>query len=438
MEPSASPHASNRNGFLMRDEAIKDRHPYASDLDIDAPALLFLSPDLNTPIGGIMKIYRQVEVLRRGGVNAYVLHSKPGFRCAWFESAAPTVSPYTRFVSTRDLLVLPEIFLIDSAPGSFGPDVPFAVFNQNAYYTFDGVASTDGGSIARTPNTAHSYLGTVCVSEDNRRYLELLPEVRPVFRVRYGVEVPVDSETTTQTEPRVVRQIAYMPRKNPDHSRQVLGILASRAALTGWIVKSLDGLTHRESIEQLQRSSIFLSFGYPEGFGLPILEAMAARCLVVGYHGEGGSEALNSATGLPVPFGDIRRFAETAEAACRLVEENGHEHIVRRALTHVRQKYSLLSEEASILDAWTNIAKRHPLAGEAHTVRGGVPGDDPPGASVRELEARIRRLERDMRIKEQEAKTQNTSLLNELDSLYESKSWRYTAFLRRLGNRRSS
>ena len=35
---------------------------------------------------------------------------------------------------------------------------------------------------------------------------------------------------------------------------------------------------------------IFLSFGHPEGFGLPITEAMASGYWVIGYHGGGGRE----------------------------------------------------------------------------------------------------------------------------------------------------
>ena len=37
-------------------------------------------------------------------------------------------------------------------------------------------------------------------------------------------------------------------------------------------------------------SFLFLSFGYPEGFGLPVAEALCCGCKVVGYSGLGGKE----------------------------------------------------------------------------------------------------------------------------------------------------
>jgi hypothetical protein len=40
----------------------------------------------------------------------------------------------------------------------------------------------------------------------------------------------------------------------------------------------------------LRSNDIFFAHSYPEGFGLPALEAMASRALVVGYTGGGGSE----------------------------------------------------------------------------------------------------------------------------------------------------
>ena len=53
---------------------------------------------------------------------------------------------------------------------------------------------------------------------------------------------------------------------------------------------------------------IFLSFGHPEGFGLPVAEALASQCAVVGYDGIGGRELFNLSSnyGLSemVPYGD--------------------------------------------------------------------------------------------------------------------------------------
>ena len=46
-------------------------------------------------------------------------------------------------------------------------------------------------------------------------------------------------------------------------------------------------MQHEEVACALQDSLLFLSCGHPEGFGLPLAEAIACGCLVVGYHGLG-------------------------------------------------------------------------------------------------------------------------------------------------------
>ena len=49
----------------------------------------------------------------------------------------------------------------------------------------------------------------------------------------------------------------------------------------------------------LRESQVFLSFGHPEGFGLPPAEALACGCLVIGYHGGGGREYFGPAGAYP-------------------------------------------------------------------------------------------------------------------------------------------
>ena len=63
-------------------------------------------------------------------------------------------------------------------------------------------------------------------------------------------------------------------------------------------------MQHEEVASALQRPCCFFSCGHPEGFGLPLAEAIACGCLVVGYHGLAGRDFA-----LPymqvVEFGDL-------------------------------------------------------------------------------------------------------------------------------------
>ena len=61
-------------------------------------------------------------------------------------------------------------------------------------------------------------------------------------------------------------------------------------------------------------SLIFLSFGHPEGFGLPVAEAIASGCAVIGYSGLGGDELFDpqNCYGIThkVQFGDWMGFVD--------------------------------------------------------------------------------------------------------------------------------
>ena len=79
--------------------------------------------------------------------------------------------------------------------------------------------------------------------------------------------------------------IAFMPRKGgqlTDRLRTELG--------TGVAWLPIDGMHEREVARTLRGADMFLALSQHEAFGLPPLEAMHARCCVIGYPGDGGWE----------------------------------------------------------------------------------------------------------------------------------------------------
>ncbi|MDL2267555.1 glycosyltransferase [Desulfovibrio sp. OttesenSCG-928-G15] len=94
-------------------------------------------------------------------------------------------------------------------------------------------------------------------------------------------------------------RVAYMPRKNKalaEQMRQVAeACLANEpnAPKVDWV--GIHQMPRPEVAACLAGSDIFLSTGFPEGFGLPPLEAMAAGCVPVGFTGFGGWEYMRQA-----------------------------------------------------------------------------------------------------------------------------------------------
>ncbi|MGE4440325.1 MAG: glycosyltransferase [Desulfomicrobium sp.] len=90
-------------------------------------------------------------------------------------------------------------------------------------------------------------------------------------------------------------RIGFMPRKNKALAEQIRRIFEERNPRTGveWI--SIHGLDRTGVAEALRSCHVFLATGFPEGFALPPLEAMACGCLCTGFTGFGGWDYMRQA-----------------------------------------------------------------------------------------------------------------------------------------------
>ena len=105
---------------------------------------------------------------------------------------------------------------------------------------------------------------------------------------------------------RVTGRVLYMPRKNRHDVAKIRSLLPPNL----FEFVPADGLSESELISEFQKSDIFLATGYPEGFGLPPLEAMACGCAVVGFTGKGADEyMIDGETALVAEDGDCHAVA---------------------------------------------------------------------------------------------------------------------------------
>jgi hypothetical protein len=311
------------------------------------PRVFVLCPDYDKPSGGVRRLYRHVDVLRKGGIEAWLLHQKPGFRCSWFASTTPIAAIGQMAVTSSDYLLLPEIY--GSGLTRLAPGVPKVIFNQNAYLTFQAMQA--GGPGVSIPYLHPEVIAVFAVSEDNAEYLRYAFPGLIVQRLHYGID-PLFSPRWPKR-----RVLAYMPRKNAGDAVQVLAMLHNRGSLDGWEIEPIDGLPEPEVARRLAESAVFLSFGTVEGCPLPPLEAMASGCVAIGYHGRGGREYFDPAFSYPIEAGDVLGFARAVEEALRreqlcpgFLEKQG-----RLAAEFVRAHYSPEREEQDILDLWRSI-----------------------------------------------------------------------------------
>lgn len=281
------------------------------------PTVYYLSPDDDTPRGGIRNIYRHVDVLNAIGIPAAVVHGRMGFRCTWFGNETRVVYASTTVLGPSDILVVPEY----NAPmlGSVPAPIRKVIFNQNAYQTFQHIPFT--GSAPGAPYTGtQNLLAILSVSRDNA---DLLRYTFPDIMV--GVARPVVDGSLfhppATTQPRQ-RRIGFMPRRRSTEQQELLHILRSRGVLTDWTLNPIDGLSEADTAAALRACPLFLSFSEREGFGLPPAEAMACGAYVVGFTGLGGRDFFDPAYCTPVTESDLLAFAVGVEEAIRRYEQD--------------------------------------------------------------------------------------------------------------------
>ena len=250
-----------------------------------APTVYFCAPDFDVPSGGVRVIYRHVDLLNEAGIPAYVLHRRAGFRCTWFANETRVTGSQDTAVGPRDIVVIGELMvplLRDRVAGT-----PFVVFNQNPHLTWQRAPE----GLVRQYSTSPDLAAIVVVSQHS---LDMVRNIAPEANV-LRVHNSIDPRLFHPAPEPPAHTIAYMPRGGRDEVNQVLSMLRARGVLSGWEVVPLQGMTEREVAATLRRTTIFLSFAYHEGFGLPAAEAMACGAYSVGFHGFAGREYFDPA-----------------------------------------------------------------------------------------------------------------------------------------------
>ena len=288
---------------------------------------LALHPDVARPIGGVKQMHRFGEALIAAGRDATLIQQSAAFHPGWFNSSVPAIGladwqARTDLTPQRDVVVLPETFITELK--RYGLGLPKVVFNQNGSYSFGldpNKLCMPAGQLLdfyRHPSIAQ----VLCVSKHDERLLlqGFGLERGRVSRLVNGIETDLFHPSGPKR-----RQIAYMPRKNARDAAVVEALLRSQPWWEGWELVPIHHQPQAEVARILQQSLVFLAFGHPEGFGLPLAEAMACGCAVVGYSGLGGQELLalgaKHGVALEVPYGHWLGFVEAVAAFHRSLQK---------------------------------------------------------------------------------------------------------------------
>lgn len=249
---------------------------------------VFFIPPLRALSGGLANIYTVARCLRELGGDVALCGPSP--QAPGFEEAAAQgipLLPWEPSLTPADTWCIPESWPNAMLPG-LKAGARVLVYAQNWVYMLGLLPS--GLRWSRLP------LRYVAVSAPvawfMRRVLAL--PVRDVLPAAVSPEFFQPGK-----RPGDWVRIAWMPRKNRALGEQIR--LVAETALAEnpaaprreWV--TIHNLPRAEVAARLATCHLFLSLGFPEGFGLPPLEAMASGCVPVGFTGFGGWEYMRQA-----------------------------------------------------------------------------------------------------------------------------------------------
>lgn len=333
-------------------------------------------PPLSRMTGGIAVLYQVAARLRELGRDVALtgMESAPGL--AEQAAAGFAVVPWERVASREGapFLQKDDIFCIaEGWPSMMAPALTvgarIAVYAQSWVYIDS--AMPDGASWDRFP------VSFLAVSHPVAFFLETMAHIVPRAIVRPMIDAsrfhrrsPLESKTV---------RVAWMPRKNKALAEQIMRITGTMdrggKPRVEWV--DIRDMTPGQVAETLASCHIFLATGFPEGFSLPPLEAMASGCLVVGFAGFGGWDYMRQAEpGMyaprletrPVPWtgnglfasdGDVVEASWLLREAVVMVREDAPEYAaIREQAMMTAAAYSADAQREEVRLAWARLEGR--------------------------------------------------------------------------------
>jgi glycosyltransferase involved in cell wall biosynthesis len=276
---------------------------------------VFFIPALHTMSGGLANIYAVARNLKTLGRRIALMgpdHNAAGLKEAVAEGL--DLLPWDTKLSGSDTWCVPESWPNAFSVG-FNAGAKVLVYVQNWVYMLNNLPQG-----VRWKQLPLEYLAV------SRPVAWFMHEVL-ALEARAIVPPGIDGfffHTGTRPDSHV--RVAFMPRKNRALGEQIQQVasacLAERAGAPHLEWVEIRNKTHAEVAELLSCCHLFMSTGFPEGFGLPPLEAMASGCVPVGFTGFGGWEYMRQSriNGFPpqglIPAGPPYALPPSPQDAC--------------------------------------------------------------------------------------------------------------------------
>lgn len=246
------------------------------------PSIFYMLPGSSNPNGGAYVLLDHVEALRKCGFSAYAVAPR-GFKL-WRATSAQIIDGSSEWsCPDGSILVYPEVVSADTlAISKHRDDLIKLIYCQS----YRGISNNKD-----ILGNLNSYGISGIFS--NAPFVSLA--LSKIVGIADAPVVSCKIDTGLFCPGKKNFDVAYMTNKLPNGRRNIEFLLHENNKNVSWAEISMN--TREEVAHRLSESFIFLTLGYREGFGLPPLEAMAAGCLVVGFHAEGAKAYATASNG---------------------------------------------------------------------------------------------------------------------------------------------
>lgn len=286
------------------------------------------------PCGGVKVIYQHCDLLNCNGFTAHPVHLG-NFKVDWLQHSSTPLNEQEalRIISPQDVLVVPERIPQTAAT--------FPCSNKIAFVQNWGLVAK---AVGEKSYADFGFTGLLSCGEYVRDFLQTHSSL-PCFTVTNGIRLDFFKPNPQR---RKEKCILYLKRKPTWHmGRKAIELLPSHIKKQIHIVELNNRYTEEEMAEFYQKADIFIATGFPEGFALPPLEAMACGCVVVGFSGGGGIEHMkHEKTALVVPDGNVEMLTT---ALMRVFQDNALKEGLRQKGLEKAQEFGIERMEKELI-----------------------------------------------------------------------------------------
>lgn len=296
--------------------------------------------------GGTAVIKDMITFTKGMGYDTYIYCLDEGTRQSWLTRHSDIIHIPVNDIKSDDILIASEEF-VWAIPTLSHLTSRYIILNQglNASLVSDFGRNT-------YPVTKLIYQGALGVIGNSVHTCENITTLFELDKSKVHLYTIGVSDIFQPKDKRNV--VSFMSRKNRAFGCFVINYLCGKYPEVQFV--DINQMTQEQAADVYGRSRIFLSFGGPEGFGLPPLEAALCGCKVIGFDGGGGEEFFVEPIFTKIPFYDHMEFIKVAEDY--LISEYDSSLYDNQRM-QLKNHYSMDNARQSFYNAINNILGAH-------------------------------------------------------------------------------